>query len=117
MKLITIVLFAVISALAQTAQSRMPVSLLFASPADNEGKRTKIERALSAGPAEITGNARVVDTDEHGKTIVLREGSGAFTCMPGNPKVIGDPPMCADAAAIRILTIRQAPPFRSVRTG
>jgi hypothetical protein len=75
--------------------------LLFASPADDKENKVKIERALSAGPAAITNNARVVDTDEHGNTIVLREGSGGFTCMPGNPKVAGDPPMCADAASMQ----------------
>jgi hypothetical protein len=32
---------------------------------------------------------------------VLREGNNGFTCMPGNPKVIGDPAMCADAASIQ----------------
>jgi glyoxylase-like metal-dependent hydrolase (beta-lactamase superfamily II) len=57
--------------------------LLLASPADHEATKAKIARALSAGPTEITNNARVVDTDEHGNTIVLREGSGGFTCMPG----------------------------------
>jgi hypothetical protein len=29
------------------------------------------------------------------------EGNNGFTCMPGNPKVIGQPPMCADAAAMQ----------------
>jgi hypothetical protein len=33
--------------------------------------------------------------------IVLREGSNGFTCMPGNPKVVGDPPMCVDAPALQ----------------
>ena len=32
---------------------------------------------------------------------MLREGNNGFTCMPGNPKVIGDPPMCADAASMQ----------------
>jgi hypothetical protein len=75
--------------------------LLCASPADNEENKAKIARALSAGPAEITNNARVVDTDEHGNTIVLREGTNGFTCMPGNPRVVGDPPMCEDAASMQ----------------
>jgi hypothetical protein len=39
--------------------------LLFASPADNEENKAKIVRALSAGHAEITNNARVVDTPKH----------------------------------------------------
>lgn len=31
----------------------------------------------------------------------VREGTNGFTCMPGNPNVIGDPPMCADAASMQ----------------
>ena len=54
--------------------------------------------AMSAGPPEVAKFARIVDTDPQGKTIVLREGNNGFTCMPGNAKVIGDPPMCTDAA-------------------
>ncbi len=61
----------------------------------------KIARALSAAPDDIAQAARVVDTDSNGKTIVLREGTNGFTCMPGNPNVIGQPPMCADAASMQ----------------
>jgi hypothetical protein len=70
--------------------------------ATNSGEtaQMKIARAMSAGPAEVAKSARIVDTDGHG-TIVLREGSNGFTCMPGNPKLIGDPPMCADAASMQ----------------
>jgi hypothetical protein len=61
--------------------------------------QAKIARAMSAGPAEIANSARIVDTDAQGNTVVLRAGNNGFTCMPGNPKVIGDPPMCMDAAS------------------
>jgi hypothetical protein len=66
-----------------------------------ETTQAKIARALSAGPADVTKGARIVDTDAQGKTTVLREGDNGFTCMPGNPKVIGEPPMCADAASLQ----------------
>jgi hypothetical protein len=33
--------------------------------------------------------------------IVLREGNNGFTCMPGNVKVVGEPPMCVDAASLQ----------------
>src|SRR6202035_1145775 len=66
-----------------------------------ETTQAKIARALSAGPPEVAKSARVVDTNAQGKMTVLREGSSGFTCMPGNPKVIGDPPMCADAASMQ----------------
>jgi hypothetical protein len=72
------------------------------SAATNSGEsaQAKIARAMSAGPTEVAKSARIVDTDGHG-IIVLREGSNGFTCMPGNPRVVGDPPMCADAAAMQ----------------
>jgi hypothetical protein len=60
-----------------------------------------IARAMSAGPDDIARSARIIDTDAEGNTLVLREGSNGFTCMPGNPKVIGDPPMCVDAASLQ----------------
>lgn len=62
--------------------------------------QAKIARALSAGPPEVAKSARVIDTDAN-NIIVLREGDNGFTCMPGNPKVIGEPPMCADAASMQ----------------
>ncbi len=61
----------------------------------------KIARAISAGPDGIAKSARIIDTDAEGKTVVLREGGNGFTCMPGNPSVIGEPPMCVDAASLQ----------------
>ena len=79
-------------------------ALLASSSAyDTESVQTRIDRAMSAAPPEIAKSARVVDTDSQGKTVVLREGTNAFTCMPGNPKVIGKPAMCADAASMQWL--------------
>jgi hypothetical protein len=76
--------------------------LLVAYSADApESVKAKIARAMSAGPPDIAKSARVVDTDAQGKMVLLREGSNGFTCMPGNPRVIGDPAMCADAASMQ----------------
>lgn len=61
----------------------------------------KIARAISAGPDGIAKSARIIDTDAEGKTVVLREGGNGFTCMPGNPSVSGEPPMCVDAASLQ----------------
>jgi hypothetical protein len=60
---------------------------------------TAIALAMSAGPAGIARSATIVKTDTQGKMVVLRKGSNSFTCTPGNPKVTGHPPMCADAVA------------------
>jgi hypothetical protein len=56
---------------------------------------------MSAGPDDIARSARIIDTDASGNTVVLREGSNGFTCMPGNPEVIGQPAMCVDAASLQ----------------
>jgi hypothetical protein len=72
------------------------------SPGDaSDITQAKIARAMAAGPDTIASSARIVDTDARGKRVVLREGDNGFTCMPGNPKVIGEPPMCADAASMQ----------------
>jgi hypothetical protein len=69
--------------------------------AATESTQAKIARALAAGPSGVVKDARIVDTDAQGKTRVLREGNNGFTCMPGNPKVVGEPPMCVDAASLQ----------------
>lgn len=67
----------------------------------DDATRSKIARAMSAGPDDIARSARIIDTDANGNIVVLREGSSNFTCVPGNPEVIGEPPMCADAASLQ----------------
>jgi len=66
-----------------------------------ESKEKKIARALSAAPPNVAKTAKVVDRDEKGSETVLREGTNEFTCFPGHPGVIGDPPFCANAAALQ----------------
>jgi hypothetical protein len=65
----------------------------------SESADVKINRALSAGPAGVVKSATVVDMDAQGSEIVLRKGTNGFTCMPGNLQVVGQPPMCEDAAS------------------
>ena len=67
----------------------------------DDATQTEVARAMSAGPDDIARSARIIDTDANGNTVVLREGSNGFTCMPGNPEVIGEPPMCVDAASLQ----------------
>ena len=61
----------------------------------------KIARALSAGPASITQHATVAEPDGHGGYRILRPGTNDFTCMPGDSKGMGMPPMCADKVAMQ----------------
>ena len=69
--------------------------------ARDDSTQVKIARAMSAGPTEVAKAARIVDADAQGKMVVLREGNNGFTCMPGNLKVVGDPPMCVDAPSMQ----------------
>ena len=61
--------------------------------AGDDSTQVKIARAMSAGPMNVAKAARIIDTDAQGKLVVLREGSNGFTCMPGNLKVVGEPPI------------------------
>jgi hypothetical protein len=67
----------------------------------DDSTQVKIARAISAGRMNVASAAKIIDTDSQGKLVVLREGSNGFTCMPGNLKVVGEPPMCVDAAAMQ----------------
>jgi hypothetical protein len=66
-----------------------------------ESKATKIARAISAAPANIAKAAKVVDLDDKGNEIVLREATNGFTCYPGHPGMVGGQPYCADEAAVQ----------------
>ena len=58
----------------------------------------KIASAASAGPANITAAAAIMDVDSTGKMIPLREGTNGWLCVPDNPATPGPDPTCADKA-------------------
>jgi hypothetical protein len=66
--------------------------LAFASSLLAQDKQKKIQSALSAGPASVTENAKVMDWDQ----TLLREGSNSWTCFPDIPDTPGNDPMCLD---------------------
>ena len=66
-----------------------------------ESAQSKIARALSAGPLNVTKNATVAEMDAQGQMKILRPGTNDFTCLPGDPKGIGSPPMCEDKVAMQ----------------
>jgi hypothetical protein len=67
--------------------------------AAGEPPEVQMARAIAAGPQHVTDSARIVGADAQGKRIVLREGNNGFICQPGNPKVLGRPASCSNAAA------------------
>jgi len=90
-------LFVIAGARLSTRAQSQPA----AAPDTGDSTEAKIARAMSAGPPAIARSAKIVDKDAYGNMVVLREGSNDFTCMPGNPKVIGDPAMCADGPSMQ----------------
>jgi len=94
MKLMGMVLLAVSAALAQTAESRMPVT-------DAE----KVADALRAAPAFITKDATLLDwpTTRGGEYRVLRKGSSQWTCLPGIPGSPHDEPGCFDQVFLQFI--------------
>src|SRR5713226_4417782 len=94
MKLMGMVLLAVSTALAQTAESHMPVT-----------DAKKVADALRAGPAFITKDATLLDwpTTPGGEYRVLRKGSSQWTCLPGLPGSPHDEPGCFDQVFLQFI--------------
>lgn len=68
---------------------------LLTLPAIAQDNQAAIDDALTAGPPQITEDAKVMTMEGE----VLREGTGTYTCFPG---VEGGPgPMCLDAEWMR----------------
>ena len=55
-----------------------------------------IASAMSAGPLAVSKDATVVAVGSDGKLRTLRQGQGAFTCVPDDPNAPGIDPMCMD---------------------
>jgi hypothetical protein len=70
-----------VCALAQQAPKPKPEAALIAN-------------AVAAAPAAVAKDATVVVVESGGKLRTLREGQGAFTCIPDDPNTPGHDPMC-----------------------
>jgi hypothetical protein len=55
-----------------------------------------IVSAMSAAPSAISADATIVAVGADGKLRTLRQGQGAFTCVPDDPATPGVDPMCLD---------------------
>ena len=62
--------------------------------ADEAEKAAMIENALSAAPEGIANGAAVADWEGN----VLKEGTNDYTCLPDDPNLPGNSPMCLDSA-------------------
>ncbi len=84
-----------------TAALLVIVFLVIRTNAADATKEVKIKRAMSAGPLQITKDAKIVEMDEKGNMNILREGNNGWTCFPGHPGIVGDNPECDDEAAMQ----------------
>jgi hypothetical protein len=66
-----------------------------------DSTRSKITRALAAGPPNVAEAATVAEPGRNGTLAILRPGTNGFTCMPGDPTKVGAPALCADAASLQ----------------
>jgi hypothetical protein len=72
-----------------------------------------IVSAMSAAPAAVSKDATIVVVGEDGKLRTLRQGEGAFTCVPDDPSTPGTDPMCLDRHAMewfKALLAHEKPP-------
>ena len=63
--------------------------------------QAKIRRALLSGPEAVTKDATVGELDAHGNLTVLRAGTNAWVCIPGDENIVGATDMCADPMGMR----------------
>jgi hypothetical protein len=72
-----------------------------------------IASAMSAAPPAVSNDATIVAVGADGKLRTLREGKGAFTCLPDDPATPGVDPMCLDRNGFewfKALLAKEKPP-------
>ena len=74
-----------------------------------ESNDTKVTRAMSAAPSDISGKATIIDVDG----TVLRKGTNGWTCLPGVSLIPGDKhPMCNDVVWMKWMkAVKDGTPF------
>jgi hypothetical protein len=72
-----------------------------------------IASAMSAAPLAVSKHATIVAVGSDGKLRTLRQGQGAFTCVPDDPNTPGNDPMCLDRNGLdwlKALLAHEKPP-------
>jgi hypothetical protein len=59
-----------------------------------------MQMAMSAAPAAVARDARIITVGHDGTIRVLRETTSAWTCMPGQGDAANPDPMCGDRNAM-----------------
>jgi hypothetical protein len=79
-----------------------------------------IANAMSAAPAAVSKDATIVVVETDGKLRTLRQGQGAFTCIPDDPNTLGHDPMCLDRNGLewlKSLLAHEKPPEGKIWSG
>ncbi|WJJ96570.1 hypothetical protein [Algibacter luteus] len=77
-----------------------------ATESETDEIQKKIREAMSSAPSSISANATILDypKDPKGKKIVLRKGTNGWICLPDNPHMPGNNPMCIDEQIKELFT-------------
>jgi len=95
-----------------------PAKAQQSAPSKNDAEL--ITNAISAAPAAISKDATVVLVESGGKLRTLRQGQGAFTCIPDDPNTPGHDPICLDRNGLqwfKALLAHESPPEGKVWVG
>jgi hypothetical protein len=79
-----------------------------------------ITSAMTAAPPAVAKDATIVAVGTDGKFRTLRQGQGAFTCVPDDPNTPGVDPMCLDRPGLewlKALLAHEKPPEGKVWLG
>jgi hypothetical protein len=77
-----------------------------------------IASAMSAAPWAVSKDATIIAVGSDGKLRTLRQGRGAFTCVPDDPNTPGNDPMCLDRNGfewLKALLAHEMPPEGKIR--
>ncbi len=82
----------------------LPLALLLLVPLPSiahaqADKAAMIKSAMSAAPASVAEGATIMDWNEN----VLREGTNGWVCMPDNPVVPNNVPLCLDDTWLELI--------------
>ena len=114
--LLTLVMTTVLALGLSTALQ--PAKAQQSAPSKNDAEL--ITNAISAAPAAISKDATVVLVESGGKLRTLRQGQGAFTCIPDDPNTPSHDPICLDRNGLqwfKALLAHESPPEGKVWVG
>lgn len=77
----------------------VPLPSISLAQGDKDDKAALIKSALSAAPASVADDATVVDLQNN----VLREGTNGWVCVPDDPDVPNNAPVCLDGAWLELV--------------